>query len=114
MFYVQRTIENGWSRNVLLNWLSSNLYERENTSQTNFAITMPSNECDLAKQIVKDPQIFEVFGLKEEHGERELKAAIVANIEKTLLSLGNLVSFVGKEYSVEMGGETKNIDLLFT
>lgn len=75
---------------------------------------MPSNECDLAKQIVKDPQIFEVFGLKEEHGERELKAAIVANIEKTLLSLGNLVSFVGKEYSVEMGGETKNIDLLFT
>jgi len=113
LFYVQRTIQNGWSRNVLLNWLSSDLYERENKSQTNFAITMPSNDCDLAKQIVKDPQVFEIFGLKDEHGERELKAAIVANIEKTLLSLGNLVSFVGREYPVEMGGETKNIDLLF-
>lgn len=113
LFYVQRTIQNGWSRNVLLNWLSTDLYERESKSQTNFSVTMPSNECDLARQLVKDPQIFEVFDLKEEHGERELKKAIVANIERTLLSLGHLVSFVGKEYTVEIGGETKNIDLLF-
>lgn len=113
LFYIQRTIQNGWSRNVLLNWLSTNLYERENESQTNFAATMPSSECDLARQLVKDPQIFEVFGLKDEHGEKELKAAIVANIEQTLLSLGHLVSFVGREYQVEIGGETKSIDLLF-
>ena len=113
LFYVRRTIQNGWSRNVLLNWLSTDLYEREGKGQTNFALTMPSDECDLAKQLVKDPQVFEVFGLKEEHDETELKAAIVANIERTLLSLGRLVSFVGKEYPVEIGGETKNIDLLF-
>ncbi len=74
---------------------------------------MPSDDCDLARQLVKDPQVFEVFGLKEEHNEKELKAAIVANIEQTLLSLGKLVSFVGKEYPVEIGDETKNIDLLF-
>ena len=113
LFYVRRTIQNGWSRNVLLNWLSTDLYEREGKGQTNFALTMPSDECDLAKQLVKDPQVFEVFGLKEKHDETELKAAIVANIERTLLSLGHLVSFVGKEYPVEIGGETKNIDLLF-
>ena len=113
LFYVRRTIQNGWSRNVLLNWLSTDLYEREDKGQTNFALTMPSDECDLAKQLVKDPQVFEVFGLKEQHDETELKAAIVANIERTLLSLGRLVSFVGREYPVEIGGETKNIDLLF-
>lgn len=113
LFYVRRTIQNGWSRNVLLNWLSADLYEREGKGQTNFALTMPSDECDLAKQLVKDPQVFEVFGLKEKHDETELKAAIVTNIERTLLSLGRLVSFVGKEYPVEIGGETKNIDLLF-
>lgn len=113
VFYVRRTIQNGWSRNVLLNWLSTDLYEREGKAQTNFAITMPSDECDLAKQIVKDPQVFEVFGLKEEHSETELKAAIVANIEKTLLSLGRGVAFLGREYPVEIGGETKSIDLLF-
>ena len=112
-FYVRRTIQNGWSRNSLLNWLSTDLYEREGKGQTNFALTKPSEDCDLAQQLVKDPQIFEVFGLKEKYDETELKAAIVANIERTLLSLGRLVSFVGREYPVEIGGETKNIDLLF-
>ena len=113
LFYIRRTIQNGWSRNVLLNWLSSDLYEREGKAQTNFALTMPSDDCDLAKQLVKDPQVFEVFGLKEEHNEADLKAAIVANIERTLLSLGKGVAFLGREYPVEIGGETKNIDLLF-
>lgn len=113
LFYIRRTIQNGWSRNVLLNWLTSDLYEREGKAQTNFALTMPSDDCDLAKQLVKDPQVFEVFGLKEVHDEADLKAAIVANIERTLLSLGKGVAFLGREYPVEIGGETKNIDLLF-
>jgi len=113
LFYVRRTIQNGWSRDVLRNWLSTDLYEREGKAQTNYSLTMPSDDCDLARQLVKDPQVFEVFGLKEQYDETELKAAIVANIERTLLSLGRLVSFVGKEYPVEIGGETKNIDLLF-
>ena len=113
LFYVRRTIQNGWSRNSLLNWLSTDLYEREGKAQTNFELTMPSDDCDLARQIVKDPQNFEVFGLKEKYSETELKAAIVANIESTLLSFGKGVAFLGREYPVEVGGETKNIDLLF-
>ena len=63
LFYVRRTIQNGWSRNSLLNWLSTDLYEREGKAQTNFDLTMPSDDCDLARQLVKDPQKFEVFGL---------------------------------------------------
>lgn len=113
LFYVRRTIQNGWSRNSLLNWLSTDLYDREGKAQTNFELTMPSDDCDLARQIVKDPQNFEAFGLSEKYSETELKAAIVANIESTLLSFGKGVAFLGREYPVEVGGETKNIDLLF-
>lgn len=113
LFYVRRTIRNGWSRSVLLNWLSTDLYEREGAAQTNFELTLPAADCDLARQLVRDPQVFEVFGLAEEHREADLKAAIVANIERTLLSLGRGVAFLGREYPVEIGGETKNIDLLF-
>ena len=69
LFYVRRTIQNGWSRNSLLNWLSTDLYEREGRAQTNFEVTMPSDECDLARQIVKDPQNLEVFGLSEKYSE---------------------------------------------
>ena len=75
LFYVRRTIQNGWSRNSLLNWLSTDLYEREGKGQTNFALTMPSEDCDIAQQLVKDPQVFEVFGLKEQYDETELKSA---------------------------------------
>ena len=113
LFYVRRTIQNGWSRNSLLNWLSTDLYEREGNAQTNFELTMPSDDCDLASQLVKDPQNFEVFGLRENYSEAELKSAIVANIESALLSFGKGVAFLGREYPVEVGGETKNIDLLF-
>lgn len=113
LFYVRRTIQNGWSRSVLLNWLSSDLYEGEGRAQTNFALTLPSADSDLARQLVRDPQVFEVFGLREQHDEAQLKAAIAANIERTLLSLGRGVSFLGREYPVEIGGETKYIDLLF-
>ena len=63
LFYVRRTIQNGWSRNSLLNWLSTDLYEREGKAQTNFELTMPSDDCDLARQIVKDPQNFEARNL---------------------------------------------------
>ena len=113
LFYVQRTIQHGWSRNVLLNWLSTDLYEREGCAQTNFAVTMPSNECDLAEQLVKDPQVFEVLGLEEEFKETDLKKALVASIEKTILAFGRGVAFMGSEYPVELGGEEKLIDLLF-
>lgn len=113
LFYVRRTIQNGWSRSVLLNWLSTDLYESEGRAQTNFSLTMPAADSDLARQLVHDPQVFEVFGLREQHDEAQLKAAIAANIERTLLSLGRGVSFLGREYPVEIGGETKYIDLLF-
>ena len=63
LFYVRRTVKNGWSRNSLLNWLSTDLYEREGKAQTNFELTMPSDDCDLARQIVKDPQNFETRNL---------------------------------------------------
>ena len=64
----------------------------------NSALTMPAAESDLARQFVRDPQVFEVFGLREQYNETQLKAAIAANIERTLLSLGRGVSFLGREY----------------
>ena len=102
-----------WGGDTLLNWISTDLYEREGKAQTNFALTMPSEECDLAQQLVKDPQIFEVFGLNEEHDEKNLKSASVASIEKTIMSFGRGVAFVGRDFEVELGGEAKQIDLLF-
>ena len=98
---------------MLLNMLSTDLYEREGKAQTNFELTLPKPESDLAVQLVKDPQVFEVLGLEKEYQEADLKKALVASIEKTILSFGRGVAFMGSEYPVELGGEEKLIDLLF-
>ena len=113
LFYVMRTISQGWSRSVLLNMIGTDLYEREERSQSNFSHTMIPADSDLARQITKDPYIFAVQGLTEPYREKELKAAICANIEHLLLQMGKGVSFLGREYRLEVGGDELFIDLLF-
>lgn len=89
MFYVSKTLENNWSRNVLLNWIFSDLYSRSGKALTNFPAKLPEPDGDLAQQLTKDPYIFAVQGLSEHYNESELKKAMVSNIESLLLELGN-------------------------
>ncbi|MBR4171034.1 MAG: DUF1016 family protein [Kiritimatiellae bacterium] len=113
LFYVRKTIENGWSRNTLLNWLSTDLYEREGRAQTNFVNTLPSPDSDLVQQLTKDPYIFNVQGISERYREAELKDTLVRNIEKLLLELGRGFAFLGREYIIATEETEQRIDMLF-
>lgn len=73
LFYVHRTIVNNWSRDVLLNFLDTNLYEREGKAITNFALTLPEDQSDLAQAITKDPYNFDFLALRAKYDEKELK-----------------------------------------
>lgn len=55
MFYVLKTLENGWSRNVLLNFMDTNLYERQGKAISNFKAALPAPQSDLAQEMTKDP-----------------------------------------------------------
>ena len=113
LFYVRETLENGWSRAVLLNFLDTDLYARKGKAVTNFALTLPAPESDLAKEITKDPYDFSFLALTETYRERELKDALIANVEKFLLELGQGFTLAGREYRLLIG-ETENFaDLLF-
>ena len=113
LFYVRKTVENGWSRNVLGIEIDGDLYGRAGKAVTNFARTMPKPDSDLAQQLTKDPYIFEVQGLAEEYRETELTRAMCDNIVRLLNAMGKGFAFVGREFTVEMGGEEYRIDLLF-
>lgn len=113
LFYVLKTIENNWSRNVLLNWIATDLFSRSGKALTNYPSVLPEPDGDLAQELTKDPYIFAVQGLTERYNENELKKAMVANIENMLLELGNGFAFVGREKTIEVCGEEKRIDLLF-
>ena len=113
LFYVHKTIENNWSRAVLLNFLSTDLYERQGKAVTNFALTLPAPQSDLAQAVTRDPYNFDFLTIRERYDEKELKDALMNNIEKLLLELGNGFAFVGREVRLEIG-ETENfIDMLF-
>ena len=73
MFYVYKTIENNWSRAVLLNFLSTDLYERQGKAVTNFALTLPAPQSDLAQAVTRDPYNFDFLTIRERHDEKELK-----------------------------------------
>lgn len=54
LFFVKKTIENNWSRAVLMNFLDTNLYEREGKAITNFKLSLPAVQGDLAQSMSKD------------------------------------------------------------
>lgn len=113
LFYVQQVIENGWSRNVLHNYIDSSLYERQGKALSNFTRTLPDIGSDLAQEITRDPYNFAFTGITKPYNERILKDALLNNITKFLTELGTGFAYVGKEYRLQIGEKENFIDLLF-
>ena len=113
LFYVRKTMEEGWSRDTLLNFMDSGLYEREGKALTNFTRTLPEATSDLAQELTKDPYNFAFTGITQPYNEHILKDALLANISQFLLELGTGFAYIGKEYRLQIGQKEKFIDLLF-
>lgn len=113
LFYIHQTVENGWSRNMLLNFIGTGLYERQGKALTNFKQTLPSEDSDLAQELTKDPYCFGFTGITKPYNERILKDALLNNITTFLTELGTGFAYVGKEYRLKIGKKENFIDLLF-
>jgi len=113
LWYMQKTIKNGWSRNVLSLMIKSRACRREGRVAANFDLCLPAPQSDLVKQSLKDPYIFDFLTLEEPFRERELEAGLIRHLEKFLLELGQGFSFVGRQYHLNVGDEDFYIDLLF-
>lgn len=110
-YYVRLTLENGWSRAVLLNAIDMDLKEPEGKAVTNFSLTLP--EGDLAQEMTKDPYLFDFAALTKPYKEEELKLALMKNIEQFLLELGTGFAFMGREYRLVVGSTEQFIDMRF-
>ncbi|EHQ36173.1 PDDEXK nuclease domain-containing protein [Methanoplanus limicola] len=116
-FYIIKTIENGWSRNVLIHQIESDLYSRtlnaQKKSVNNIRSTLPEKQSELAVSIMKDPLCLEFLGVSEDVKERELQRSLIFRLKDFLIELGKGFAFVGSEYRLSVGGEDFFIDLLF-
>ena len=113
IFYCQKTIENGWSREVLDVQLDKKLFARSSQSIHNFENTLPEHQSKIAVETLKDPYNFDFLGLHDEALEREIENELVTNITEFLLELGKGFAFVGRQYKIEISETDYFIDLLF-
>jgi predicted nuclease of restriction endonuclease-like (RecB) superfamily len=113
IFYIRKTIENGWSRNVMLHHIGSNLYKRQGRALTNFEATLPQHQSILAKETLKNPYIFDFLSISEEMQERDVEQSLIRHIRKFMLELGKGFAYVGNQYNLNVDGDDYFLDLLF-
>jgi predicted nuclease of restriction endonuclease-like (RecB) superfamily len=111
-FYLRRTQQFGWTKNVLIHQIENRTYEKTRLNQTSFDTALPEQIRDQAKLAVKDEYTFDFLELADEHSERQLERAILAKVEPFLLEMGGMFSFVGSQYRLEVGGKEYFVDLL--
>ncbi|WP_035994984.1 PDDEXK nuclease domain-containing protein [Leptolyngbya sp. KIOST-1] len=113
LWYIQQTVEYGWSRNILTLQIESGLYQRQGGAITNFERTLTPEQSDLAQQLIKDPYNFDFLNLTSATQERDLEKALVERIRDFLLELGVGFAFVGSQYRLEVSGNEYFMDMLF-
>lgn len=115
IWYAEKCFENGWSKTILIHQIESNLYQRqeENPKLTNFNEKMSNTRSELAKELIKDPYIFELSNLKDRALESDIENAMIERIKNLLLEFGKGFSFVGSEYKISTNNNDYYLDLLF-
>lgn len=113
LFYIHKTVENGWSRNVMLHQIESGLHVRIGTSINNFALTLPSPQSDLAIETIKNPYVFDFLSIGSEMNEKDLERALANHIKQFLLELGKGFAYMGNQKNLVVAGDDFFLDLLF-
>lgn len=114
-WYLQQTLEQGWSRNILIHQIESKLYTRQvsETKSHNFSQTLPSPQSELIEQALKDPYVLDFLTLKQGAKERDLQNGLLEKLRDFLVELGNGFAFMGSEYPLRVSNQDFYLDLLF-
>ena len=113
LWYARKVVQHAWSRAILVHQIELDLYGREGQAITNFPLTLPAPQSDLAQQTLKDPYVFDFLTLAEEARERDLERGLLEHLRDFMLELGVGFAFVGSQYHIVVDGKDYYIDLLF-
>ena len=113
LFYVKKTIENGYSRSTLLNVIEADYYHTSGAAITNYSERLPLPQAQLAQEITKGNYDLGFITLPANYDEKALENVLEQNITRFLLELGTGFAFVGRQKEIVVSGETRKIDLLF-
>jgi predicted nuclease of restriction endonuclease-like (RecB) superfamily len=111
-FYIRMTKKFGWTKNVLIHQIENKTYEKTMLNQTNFSKALPEKIRNQAKLAVRDEYTFDFLELGEEHSELELERAMMSKINRFLIEMGGVFTFVGNQFRLEINGKEFFIDIL--
>lgn len=117
-FYEIEGIRGGWSVPQLKRQIESLLYERTGLSKDKRGLIQTihaQKQIACIDDILRDPYILEFTGLPEQQqfSENDLETALLENIQKFLLELGNGFCFEARQKRITLDNEHNWIDLVF-
>ena len=114
LFYVGKTIEQGLSRDALINCIKAHLYEHQGKIVNNFTEHLPDLQSKLIQEVLKENYDFGFATVNHEiYDEAELEESLTKNVTDLLLEMGTGFAFLGRQKEIIVGGRTRKIDLLF-
>ncbi len=113
LFYIRKTIENGWSKNILKLQIETDLYQRQGNTINNFELTIPAYESDLVKETFKSPYLFDFLTLAEDAKEKDIERGLIQHLKKFMLELGRGFAYVGNQFNLKVENDEYFLDLLF-
>lgn len=113
LWYLHKAVEHGWSRDMLVTWIDSDLHARQGAAVTNFDRTLPEPQSDLAAQTLKDPYKFAFLTLEPDAQERALERGLVQHIRDFLVELGVGFAFMGTQVPITVSDQDFFLDMLF-
>jgi len=111
-FYIRVTKKFGWTKDVLINNIENQAYERYLSNQTNFDDTVPEKYRLQAKLAVKDEYNFGFLEMGLQHSETELEHALISKVRSFLIEMGGYYTFVGNRFHLDLAGDDYYIDIL--
>jgi len=112
-WYASKAIEHGWSRSIMEMQMESELHRRQGKAVTNFSLTLPPPQSDMAQQTIKDPYLFDFLTLADDAREKETERALLVHLRDFMLELGQGFAFVGSQVNLKVGNDDFYMDLLF-
>ena len=113
LYYIHRTIDEGWSRSNLLNCLKEDLYHEQGRAVSNFSEQLAPIQAQLAQEITKENYDFGFITLPPKYDKQQLEEALAKQLTRFLLELGTGFAFVGRQKEIIVAGKSRRIDMLF-
>lgn len=113
VFYLKKTIQEGWKRTVLQRFLKAGLYAKQGGAISNFKELLPTEQAELVQEITKENYNFGFVELPADYTEQNLEMALEQHISRFLLELGNGFAFIGRQKEIIIDGVSRRIDMLF-